>query len=286
MSVQTDAFFDTVTGTVSYLVYDRAGGHAAIVDPVLDYEPTAGRISHAGAERIARRVRERGLSIDWLLETHVHADHLSGAAWLQSRLGGLIGIGRHVDAVQRHFKPLFGLGDDFAADGAPFDLLLDDGDTLPLGGLAIKVLHLPGHTAADVGYRICDAVFIGDTLFMPDIGSARCDFPGGDAARLFRSVQRLYALPPDTRLFLCHDYPHDGREPAWQTTVAAQRAGNIHIRDGVDEAAFVALRTARDATLAMPVLILPAIQVNIRAGRLPDADENGTRYLKIPLDAL
>ncbi|KZE33252.1 glyoxylase-like metal-dependent hydrolase (beta-lactamase superfamily II) [Crenobacter luteus] len=286
MPVQIDAFYDAVTGTVSYLVYDTPGGRAAIVDPVLDYDPKSGRTSHTGAQRIVARVRELGLTVDWLLETHAHADHLSAAAWLQRELGGRIAIGRQIDKVQRHFKPVFNLEAGFATDGTPFDVLLDDGDTLPLGQLSIEVMHLPGHTAADVAYRVDDAVFVGDTLFMPDVGTARCDFPGGDAATLYHSVQRLYALPPETRLFMCHDYPPAGRAPAWETTVAEQRARNIHLRDGVGEADFVAMRTARDATLAMPVLILPAIQVNIRAGHLPPPEANGRRYLKIPLDTL
>lgn len=286
MQPQIESFFDPTTWTVSHVVYDAPGGHAAIIDPVLDYDPKSGRTSHAQAEAIVAFVRARGLVVDWILETHAHADHLSGADWLKQQVGGKVAIGAHIGQVQTTFKALFNLGDDFTCDGRQFDQLFDDDESFAIGRLQARALYVPGHTPADLAYQIGDAVFVGDTLFMPDVGSARCDFPGGDAATLYRSVRKLLSLPPETRLFMCHDYPPEGRAVRWQTTVAEQRAGNIHLHDGVSEADFVQMRTTRDRGLAMPVLILPAIQVNIRAGQLPAPDTNGHRYLRIPLDAL
>ncbi|AUL45707.1 MBL fold metallo-hydrolase [Bordetella trematum] len=280
------AFFDAVTGTISYVVYDAPDGHCAVIDAVLDYDPKSGRTSTANADRLAVFVREQRLRCDWILETHAHADHLSAAPYLQNLLGGVIAIGQGIRDVQATFKPIFNLEPGFTPDGSQFGHLFAPDETFAIGALTARALHVPGHTPADMAYQIGDSVFVGDTLFMPDVGTARCDFPGGDATRLYRSIRHLLALPPQTRLFMCHDYPPPGREPAWECTVAEQRAGNIHVRDGVDEAAFVAMRQARDATLAMPTLILPSIQVNIRAGQLPAAEDNGTRYLKIPLDRL
>lgn len=277
------AFFDEPTHTVSYLVSDPATRQAAVIDPVLDYDHGSGKVSTAAADRLLASAHEAGLSVAWILETHVHADHLSAAAYLRERTGAPIAIGEHIRDVQALFIPMFNL-DDVSGDGSEFDRLLRDGETLALGGLDIEVLHTPGHTPACVSYRIADAVFVGDTLFMPDYGTARADFPGGSASTLYGSIQRLLALPADTRLFMCHDYQAPGRAHyAWETTVARQRAANVHVRQGVTMEDFVAMRQRRDATLSAPALLLPAIQVNIRAGRLPAAESNGTRYLKIPL---
>jgi len=283
---QIKAFFDPATCTMSYVVYDHDGGHAAIVDPVLDYDPKSGRTSTASAGRLQDFLQEHALTLDWILETHAHADHLSAAHYLRQQLGGKVAIGDRIPQVQKVFKGLYNLEPRFAADGSQFDHLFADGERFAVGGLEGEVLFVPGHTPADVAYRFGDAVFVGDTLFMPDIGTARCDFPGGDARTLYASIRRLLSLPESTRLFICHDYPPAGRGPAWVSTVAQQRAANIHVRDGVDEAEFVRMRTARDATLELPVLILPAVQVNIRAGELPEPEDNGQRYLKIPIDAL
>ncbi|OZI68172.1 MBL fold metallo-hydrolase [Bordetella genomosp. 1] len=280
------AFYDTVTGTVSYVVHDRPGGVCAVIDPVLDFDPKSGRTSTAGAARIRDHVRAQGLTTAWILETHAHADHLSAAPWLQRELGGVIAIGEQIRAVQGVFRPIFNLEPAFRPDGSQFGHLFAAGETFPIGTLVAEALHVPGHTPADMAYRIGDAVFVGDTLFMPDVGTARCDFPGGSAESLYRSIRRLLSLPPETRLFMCHDYPPAGREAAWETTVAAQRAHNIHVHDGVTEAGFVAMRTARDATLGMPTLILPAIQVNIRAGHFPPPEPDGMTYLKLPVDRL
>jgi glyoxylase-like metal-dependent hydrolase (beta-lactamase superfamily II) len=285
-SMQIEAFFDEATSTVSYIVLDRSTQACAIVDSVLDYDPKAGRTSTQSADRLIARVRELGARLEWILETHVHADHLSAAPHLRAQLGGQLGIGAHIVTVQKVFGSLFNAGDDFARDGRQFDRLFADGDSFTIGSLTARALHTPGHTPACMSYVIEDAVFVGDTLFMPDYGTARCDFPGGDARTLYRSVHRLLSLPPDTRLFMCHDYPPGGRAPAWESTVAEQRAHNIHVHDGIAEDDFVAMRTARDATLDMPVLILPSVQVNMRAGHLPEPEDNGTRYLKIPLDVL
>lgn len=286
MRPQVQSFYDTTTGTASHVVYDERGGHAAVVDPVLDYDPKSGRTASAGAERIVAFIREQGLQIDWILETHIHADHLSAAQYVRNMVGGKIAIGERITQVQSVFKQLFHLGEEFVANGEQFDHLFGDDEKFHIGKLTGQVLFVPGHTPADVAYQVGDAVFVGDTLFMPDVGTARCDFPGGDAHQLYRSIRRLLALPADTRLFLCHDYPPATRAATCETTVARQRRDNIHVHDGIDENAFVAMRQERDAGLDMPVLILPAIQVNIRAGALPAAESNGTRYLKIPLDAL
>jgi glyoxylase-like metal-dependent hydrolase (beta-lactamase superfamily II) len=277
------AFFHEPTNTITYLVFDRATRVAAVIDPVLDYDHRNGKVWTASADAVLEAAAAANLSLAWILETHAHADHLSAAPYFKLRTGAAIAIGEHIRKVQDIFRPVFNLSD-VSGKGSEFDRLLRDGDTLPLGGLAIEVLYTPGHTPACVSYRVGDAVFVGDTLFMPDYGTARADFPGGDAATLYRSIHRLLALPPSTRLFMCHDYKAPGRDHyAWETTVADERARNIHVHDGVSEARFVDLRRARDASLAAPVLLLPSIQVNIRAGRLPAAESNGVRYLKIPL---
>lgn len=281
------AFFDAATNTVSYVVSDPASRRAAIIDSVLDFDPASGRTATTSADAIITHVEAESLTVDWLLETHAHADHLSAAPYLQQALGGKIGIGRAITQVQDVFGKMFGTQTGLAQDGSDFDRLFDDGDRFAIGELAVTVLHVPGHTPADMAFVIGDAAFVGDTLFMPDYGTARADFPGGDARRLYRSIRRLLDLPPSTRLFLCHDYKAPGREEhVWETDVAAQRADNIHVHDGIDEDAFVTMRDARDATLAMPRLILPSIQVNIHAGKLPAPEANGIRYLRIPLDAL
>lgn len=287
MNPQIQAFFDPATATVTYVVHEPAPGSAcAIIDSVLDYDPKSGRTTTASADRVIAYVREHGLRTEWLLETHAHADHLSAAPYLQRELGGVIAIGQSIRTVQGVFKKIFNLEPQFQLDGSQFGRLFADGETFRIGALTASAMHVPGHTPADMAYRIGDAVFVGDTLFMPDVGTARCDFPGGDAHQLYRSIRRLLDLPGDTRLYMCHDYPPAGREAAWQTTVAEQRRANIHVHDGIGEDDFVAMRTRRDATLSMPTLILPAIQVNIRAGHFPPAEDNGVRYLKIPVDAL
>ena len=279
------AFFDEPTNTVSYLVADPASRQAAVIDPVLDYDPATGAFDTRSAAAILAGAERLGLKIVWALETHVHADHLSAAPFFKARTGAAIGIGEHIRDVQRIFRPVFN-ADDLIADGGDFDRLFHDGERFALGALEVEVLHTPGHTPADVSYRIGDAVFVGDTLFMPDYGTARADFPGGDARQLYRSIRRLLDLPPETRLFMCHDYKAPGREAyAWETTVAAQRRDSVHVHDGVGEDDFVAMRTARDATLSAPKLLLPSIQVNMRAGRFPPAEANGVRYLKIPVKA-
>ena len=279
-------FFDDATFTVSYVIADPEARRCAIVDSVLDYDAKSGRTSTASADALIAHVRERGLSVDWILETHPHADHLTAAPYLKRALGGTIGIGEKVCRVQRNFRAVFNLGPDFRTDGSQFDRLFADGERFAIGSLKAEVMATPGHTPSCVSYRVGDAVFVGDTMFMPDYGSARCDFPEGDARTLYHSVKRILALPPQTRLFMCHDYGPNGRPYRWETTVAEQRAENIHLHDGIDEEAFVRLRRERDAGLDMPALILPAIQVNIRAGAFPPAEENGVSYLKIPLNAL
>lgn len=280
-------FFDEPTFTVSYVVHDPATRQAAIIDSVLDYDPDSGRTSSAFADGMIAYVREHGLTVQWLIETHAHADHLSAAPYIQQRLGGKIVIGEHIVTVQTVFGKLFNAGTEFARDGSQFDHLFADGETFRLGDIEATTLHVPGHTPADLAYVIGDAVFAGDTLFMPDYGSARADFPGGDAAALYRSIRRLLELPRAARLFMCHDYKAPGRDHfAWETTVGAQRDGNVHAREGVSEAEFVKLRTDRDATLHVPRLILPAVQVNIRGGRLPEPEDNGTSYIKIPLNRI
>ncbi|WP_313623629.1 MBL fold metallo-hydrolase [Achromobacter sp.] len=287
MNPHIQAFFDPVTATITYVVHeDRPGVACAIIDSVLDYDPKSGRSNTASADRVAAYVREHDLKTAWLLETHAHADHLSAAPYLQRQLGGVIAIGQSICAVQGVFKKILNLEPEFQLDGSQFGHLFADGETFQIGALTATAIHVPGHTPADMAYLIGDAAFVGDTLFMPDVGTARCDFPGGDAHLLYRSIRRLLSLPDGTRLFMCHDYPPEGRQTAWQTTVAEQRRANIHVRDGVDETQFVDMRTRRDATLSMPTLILPAIQVNIRAGHFPPAEDNGVRYLKIPVDAL
>jgi glyoxylase-like metal-dependent hydrolase (beta-lactamase superfamily II) len=281
-----EPFFDPVTATVSYVVYEDIAGHAAVIDSVLDYDPKSGRTSTASAGKLIDFVRKQQLTVDWILETHAHADHLSAARHLQRELGGKIAIGENIRAVQGVFRNIFNLEPEFRLDGSQFDHLFAEDETFHIGKLRAKALFVPGHTPADMAYLVGDAVFVGDTLFMPDVGSARCDFPGGNAHTLYRSVHKLLSLPAETRLFMCHDYPPAGRDPAWETTVAMQRAKNIHLHEGVTEEAFVSMRKARDATLGMPTLILPSIQVNIRAGDLPPAEDNGVRYLKIPLNLL
>lgn len=292
--LRIDTFFDEATSTFSHLVIDLDSRQAAIVDSVLDYDPKSGRTGTQGAERLAAQVEALGLTVQWLLETHVHADHLSAAPWLQARLGGTIAIGAQITTVQKTFGTLFNAEPEFARDGRQFGRLFADGDTFAIGGLRATALHTPGHTPACLTYvvetpddpQVAPAAFVGDTLFMPDYGTARCDFPGGDAATLYRSIRRVLDLPGDTRLFMCHDYRPGGRALAHVTTVAEQRAANVHVHDGIAEDAFVAMRRARDATLDMPVLMLPSVQVNMRAGHLPPPESNGVRYLKIPLDRL
>jgi glyoxylase-like metal-dependent hydrolase (beta-lactamase superfamily II) len=279
-------FFHAPTGTWTYVVEDVQSRQAAVVDPVLDYDPRSARTGTASAEAVLGHLKSRGLGLAWILETHAHADHLSAAAWLQSQAGGQVAIGEGIRQVQATFKRIFGLGDGFMADGRQFDRLLADGDTLPLGALEGRVLATPGHTSDSVSYLFGDALFVGDTVFMPDGGSARCDFPGGDAAQLYRSVQRLYALPEATRVFVCHDYSPGGREVRCETTIGEQRSANIHVRAEKPEAEFVAMRHARDATLDVPNLIIPSVQVNIRAGFLPPAEPDGVSYLKVPLNVI
>lgn len=281
------AFFDRDTFTVSYVVHDSETKVGAVIDSVLDYDPASGRTSTGSADEVLAYLGERGIAVQWLLETHAHADHLTAAPYLQQKLGARIAIGEHIVTVQETFGRLFNVGGEFRRDGSDFDKLLADGEQFRIGNLDVTVMHVPGHTSACVAYVIGDAVFIGDTMFMPDYGTARADFPGGDARKLFRSLRRLLELPAETRLFMCHDYLSEGRdEYRWETTVEAQRKHNIHVHDGVSENEFVALREARDKTLAMPRLILPSVQVNMRAGHLPPAESNGVSYLKIPLNAV
>jgi glyoxylase-like metal-dependent hydrolase (beta-lactamase superfamily II) len=282
----THGFFDPRTWTVSYVVWDQATRRAAVIDPVLDFDFKSGHTSTESADRLLDYLQRQSLTVDWILETHAHADHLSGARYLQQRVGGRIAIGEHIRAVQASFKKLYNLERGFLPDGSQFDHLFKDGERFLIGSVEATALLVPGHTPADMAYLVDDAVFVGDTLFMPDVGSARADFPGGDAHQLYRSMRRLLDLPPQTTMYVCHDYPPPGREPAWQTTVAEQRAHNIHVRDGIGETEFVEMRQARDAMLEVPTLILPSIQVNVRAGQLPPADDNGVAYLRIPLNAL
>lgn len=286
MKPDIQSFFDPDTFTVSYVVSDPATRMAAIVDSVLDFNPNSGRTNTTSADRIVSYVRENGLRVEWLLETHAHADHLSGAPYLRGILGGRIGIGEHIRDVQKVFKPVFNAETDFATDGRQFDHLFTDGEEFRIGQFSGHVMHTPGHTPACVVYVIGDAAFVGDTLFMPDGGTARTDFPGGDARILYRSIKRVLSLPAETRLFICHDYAPNGRAPMWETTVAEERAKNIHVRDGITEDEFVAMRRTRDRTLDMPRLLMQSVQVNMRAGELPPAEENGVRYLKIPLNAI
>ena len=277
------AFFDEPTNTVSYLVADPETKRAAVVDPVLDYDHASGKAATKSADVILQAAEKDGLTLDWVLETHAHADHLSGAPYIKLKTGAKVGIGEHIRDVQKIFRPVFN-ATDLSGDGSEFDHLFADGERFPLGALEVEVMHVPGHTPADIAYKIGEAVFVGDTLFMPDFGTARADFPGGDARELYRSIKRLLALPPETRLFMCHDYKAPGRDAyAWETTVADERAFNKHVKDGVGEDEFVAMRQARDATLAAPELLMPSIQVNMRAGHLPPPDANGIQYLKIPV---
>jgi glyoxylase-like metal-dependent hydrolase (beta-lactamase superfamily II) len=281
------AFFDRGTATVSYVVADPVSGAAAIVDPVLGFDFKSGSTDTTQADALRAHVQAEGLTVEWILETHAHADHLSAARYLQGHVGGRVAIGEHIREVQATFKKLYNLERGFLPDGSQFDHLFQDNERFTIGTLQATALLVPGHTPADMAYWVEDAVFVGDTLFMPDVGTARTDFPGGNAHTLYRSIQRLLQLPASTRVFVCHDYPPQGRrEPAWETTIAQQRERNVHVHDGVDEAAFVQMREARDATLDVPTLILPSIQVNVRAGQLPPADDNGVAYLRIPLNAL
>ena len=284
---QVRAFFDEPTFTASYVVHDPATKAALIIDSVLDFDQPSGRTSRASADAMIAYVQDESLEVAWVLETHAHADHLSAAPYLQQKLGGQMAIGAGIVTVQHVFATIFNEGDGFARDGSQFDRLLVDGDTLAIGDIPVIALHVPGHTPADIAYVVGDALFTGDTMFMPDYGSARADFPGGDARQLYRSVGRLMKLPDESRVFLCHDYKAPGRDDfAWETTMQAERTGNVHLHEGIGEEAFVAMRTRRDATLAMPKLILPSIQVNMRAGRMPEPEANGVAYLKLPLDLL
>jgi glyoxylase-like metal-dependent hydrolase (beta-lactamase superfamily II) len=278
-------FFDADTNTISYVVKDPGSAACAVIDSVLDLDWAAGRIATRSADAIIAHIRDRGLRLEWLIETHVHADHLSASPYIQQKLGGRIGIGDRITVVQDTFGKVFNEGTEFRRDGSQFDRLFHDGDTYTIGGLTAVALHTPGHTPACMTHVIGDAAFVGDTLFMPDGGTARADFPGGDAGVLYRSIRRVLALPPETRLFMCHDYGPNGREIRWETTVAEERAHNIHVRDGIAEEEFVAMRRARDATLGMPRLIIPSIQVNMHAGQLPAPGPDGKRFLKVPLDA-
>lgn len=280
------AFFDPSTWTVTYVVWDRASRHAAIIDPVLDYDFKSGHTRTESADRVLAYVAENNLRVDWILETHAHADHLSGAHYLREQCGGCIAIGEHIREVQATFSRIFNFERSFLPDGSQFDHLFKDGETFMIGSITATALLVPGHTPADMAYQLDGAVFVGDTLFMPDVGTARADFPGGDVHQLYHSIQRILQLPPETVVYVCHDYPPESRSPQWQTTVAEQRASNVHVKDGIGEDAFVAMRTARDATLDMPTLILPSIQVNVRAGQMPPPDDNGIAYLRIPLNIL
>lgn len=285
-----EGHFDPATSTVSYIVLDRSTGQCALLDSVLDYDPKSGRTATASADLLIRRVQELGASVQWILETHAHADHLSAAPYLKRKLGGRIAIGEHIRQVQGVFGKLFNAGGDFARDGSQFDHLFADGERFQIGELHARVMHTPGHTPACITYVVEEAgevaAFVGDTLFMPDYGTARCDFPGGNARTLFRSIHEVLSLPAHTRIYLCHDYQPNGRALQFETTVAEERKNNIHVRDGISEEEFVTMRSARDATLGMPVLLLPSVQVNMRAGQLPPPEDNGVRYLKIPLDAV
>jgi glyoxylase-like metal-dependent hydrolase (beta-lactamase superfamily II) len=283
---QVHGIFDPATWTITYVVHQGPGTACAIIDSVLDYDPKSGRTRHTSADKVIAYVRDNQLQVQWILETHAHADHLTAAPYLKAQLGGRIAIGNHITTVQQVFKGVFNLEPGFAVDGSQFDHLFGEDEEIRVGGLTGKTLYVPGHTPACVAYQFGDAVFVGDTLFMPDVGTARCDFPGGDARILYASTRKLLSLPADTRLFMCHDYPPNGREVKFETTVAEQRERNIHVHDGITEDQFVDMRTRRDATLEMPVLILPAVQINIRAGEMPPKEANGIAYAKIPLNAL
>ncbi len=286
LNPQVHGIFDSATWTVTYVVHQGPGSAAAIIDSVLDYDPKSGRTRTSSADKVIDYVQAHKLQVQWILETHAHADHLTAAPYLKQKLGGKTAVGEHITLVQKVFKGIFNLESGFRQDGSQFDLLLKDEETFQIGALSAKVMAVPGHTPACVAYQVGDAVFVGDTLFMPDVGTARCDFPGGDAKTLYASIRKLLSLPPQTRLFMCHDYPPNHRPVAFETTVAEQRAKNIHVHEGISEAQFVEMRTKRDATLEMPVLILPAVQINIRAGEMPPKEANGTAYVKIPINAL
>ena len=286
MKPEVKAFFHEASNTVSYVVKDPDSDSAAIIDPVLDFDAKSGRTSTMSADQLIGDVEERGLGVAWILETHAHADHLSAAPYIRSKVGGRVGIGEHITEVQALFKKLFNVEKTFNTDGSQFDHLFKDGETFVIGGLEARVMHTPGHTPADVTYVIGEAAFVGDTLFMPDGGTARADFPGGDAHQLYRSIHKVLSLPAETRLFICHDYAPGGRDYAWETTVAEERERNIHARDGVSEDEFVVMRTERDKTLEMPTLLFPSVQVNMRAGELPPEEDNGIAYLKLPLNAV
>ena len=283
---QVHGIFDPATWTVTYVVHAGPETAAAIIDSVLDYDPKSGRTKTESADKVIEYVRANALQVEWILETHAHADHLSAAPYLRNKLGGNIGIGDQITNVQKMFKGIFNLEPEFPTDGSQFNVLLKNEEVFNIGGFNARVISVPGHTPACVAYQVGDAVFVGDTLFMPDVGTARCDFPGGDAETLHDSVSKLLSLPPETRLFVCHDYPPNDRPIAFQTTVAEQRAKNIHVHEGISKAQFVEMRKKRDATLEMPVLILPAVQINIRAGNMPPKESNGTAYVKIPINAL
>ncbi|GGI17976.1 MBL fold metallo-hydrolase [Oxalicibacterium faecigallinarum] len=286
MTASVESFFDAQTGTVTYVVHAGRGSACAVIDSVLDYDPKSGHTGTVSADRVIRFIRAQELTLQWILETHAHADHLSAALHLRQQLGGRIAIGEQIRIVQQTFRQIFNLEPAFLSDGSQFDYLFAEDEIFHIGALQARALYVPGHTPADMAYQIDDAIFVGDTLFMPDLGTARCDFPGGDAAIMYRSIRKLLSFPETTKLFMCHDYPPEERAPCWESTVAEQRKTNIHAHDGVTAEEFVAMRTARDRTLDMPTLILPAIQVNIRAGALPPPDDNGVRYLRIPLNVL
>jgi glyoxylase-like metal-dependent hydrolase (beta-lactamase superfamily II) len=279
------AFFDPQTWTYTYVVYESEGSACIVIDSVLNYDPKSGRTKTKSADEVIAFIQQHQLKLEWILETHAHADHLTAAPYIQEKLGGKIAIGDHITAVQGVFKGVFNL-DDLAVDGSQFDVLIKEGEPISFGNLSFKALYVPGHTPACMAYEIGDSIFVGDTLFMPDVGTARCDFPGGSASNLYRSIQSILTYPPNTKLYMCHDYPPNGRAPEYQSTVADQKEANIHVHDGVTEEQFVAMRTKRDAGLEMPALILPSIQINIRAGHMPKPESNGTAYLKIPLNAL
>lgn len=287
MKPAVEGFFDPDTFTISYVVGDPTTKRCAIIDSVLDFDPASGRTRKASADKLLDYIAQQELTVDWILETHIHADHLSAAPYLKEKAGGKLGIGSNITVVQNTFGKIFNAGTEFARNGSQFDHLFQDGERFRIGTIDAMAMHTPGHTPACMTYVIGDAAFVGDTLFMPDFGTARCDFPGGDAQQLYRSIRKIFELPPETRLFMCHDYKAPGRdEYRWETTVAEERANNLHVRDGISEDEFVAMRTKRDATLGMPRLILPSVQVNMRAGHLPPPEDNGVRYLKLPLDAL
>ena len=284
---EVKGFFDEATNTISYVVWDKATEQAAIVDSLLDFDQASGRTKTDSADAMIAFVKEAGLTVDWIIDTHVHADHLTAAPYIKSQLGGRTGIGEHIATVQKVFGEIFNEGQEFHTDGSQFDHLFKDGETYKVGNIEARAIHTPGHTPACMSHLIGDALFVGDTIFMPDFGTARCDFPGGDAGTLYDSIQKLFALPDDTRVFLCHDYKAPGRdEYVWETTIAEEKALNKHVHTGISKEEFVKMRTERDATLAMPKLILPSVQINMRAGEMPPAEENGKRYMKIPINAL